>query len=43
MKINAKITDNQKGMKSTDHKSIMEAKIRSNIFLYYTLCKKIQN
>ena len=39
---NAKMTDTQKGIKSTESKIITEAKIRSNIPLYYTLPIKIQ-
>ena len=42
MPANAKMADIQNGIKSIENKSMMEAKILSVIFLYYTLPTKIQ-
>ena len=37
MPAKAKITERPKGIKSTDQSNIIEAKILSSIFVYYTL------
>jgi hypothetical protein len=42
MQINARIRYAQKGKNSIDTKSIIDAKIRNAIILYYTLRKKTQ-
>ena len=42
MPARARITDIQKGRKSTENNNIKKAKIRSNIILSYTVCPKIQ-
>ena len=42
MPAKAKIADTQKGIKSTDNKSIMEAKILRIIVLFYMFCLFIQ-
>ena len=43
MAASAKITDNQKGKKSTETKIITDAKILKTIILYYTLSLKLQS